>query len=294
MRMSLVRHWARRLRGDRLPLRRGLCSSSWLSKSEESSKEKVWYSPNVEVEKQSWNAPKLRSQNQVPTNEWQGLFHQFMPEKGHAMDIVSYLQRGIDLRPSSVRRWWSSLQREAAGKDQMFNPQRVATLGFELAAAHFIVHRGGKVRFRGAQEWVQQDEDGLYDLARNFQPGVYMEEIDARGVNLVYEGLESMKNLHCLKGLNVANSPNIDDWCIDRICSEFSGSLEHLDLSGCTQVTDRGVAALARLRCLQTLNLEGLDSIRDIKLLCLLLEDELPEIKILGIDYMNPQALEHS
>lgn len=73
-----------------------------------------------------------------------------------------------------------------------FNPDRVATLGFDLAAAHFIVHRGGKVRFKGAQGWVEQDEDGLYNLARIFQPGVYVEEIDTRGVNLVYEGLESI------------------------------------------------------------------------------------------------------
>lgn len=68
----------------------------------------------------------------------------------------------------------------------------MASLGFDLAAAHFIVHRGGRVRFQGRQEWVEQDEDGLYDLARSFQFGVYVEEIDASPVNLMYEGLESM------------------------------------------------------------------------------------------------------
>lgn len=73
-----------------------------------------------------------------------------------------------------------------------YNPERVAALGFDLAAAHFIVHRGGKVRFKEAQEWVQQDEDGIYELTRHYHPGVFVEEIDASGVNLVYEGLESM------------------------------------------------------------------------------------------------------
>lgn len=81
-----------------------------------------------------------------------------------------------------------------------YKPERVAVLGYELAAAHFIVHRGGKVRFRGAQEWVQQDEDGLYSLARKYQPGVYVEEIDARGVNLVYEGLESISKCMFFNG----------------------------------------------------------------------------------------------
>ena len=48
------------------------------------------------------------------------------------------------------------------------------------------------MRFKDAQEWVQQDEDGMYELVREYQPGVFVEEVDASGINLVYEGLESI------------------------------------------------------------------------------------------------------
>lgn len=46
------------------------------------------------------------------------------------------------------------------------------------------------------------------------------------------------------------------------------------------------------LRCLHTLNLQGLDNLPDIKFICLLLEDLLPELQILGIDYLEPQAVD--
>lgn len=73
-----------------------------------------------------------------------------------------------------------------------YRAERVAVLGFDLAAAHFLVYRGGKVRFKNAQEWAQKDEDGNYDLINLYTPDVFVEALDACGVNLLYEGLENM------------------------------------------------------------------------------------------------------
>ncbi|XP_042241419.1 distal membrane-arm assembly complex protein 2-like isoform X4 [Homarus americanus] len=170
---------------------------------------------------------------------------------------------------------------------ESFKEDRVAVLGFDLAAAHFLVHRGGKVRFKNATIWNQKDENEEYELSRHYIPNIFVEEIDASGVDLIYEGLESMRNLQHLKWLSVANCSNIDDWCIDRICCQYSNSLEHLDISNCPKVTERGITALARLRRLQNLQLNGLDGIKNIKLLCLLLEDVLPNLQIEGIQYMD-------
>lgn len=47
-------------------------------------------------------------------------------------------------------------------------------------------------------------------------------------------------------------------------------------------------------RELRSLHINGLENIRDIQLLCLLLEDILPEIKIVGIDYMDTSSLQKS
>lgn len=294
LKMSAACRWTRQLRVDYLSVNRGLCSSLSLSKKEESSPPKTWVTPHTEIKKESWNMPEepINPRHEMPAEEWRGFLHQFRTGKGVGMDFLHYMQKGMDLRPSAIQKWWGNVQIEAAAKDQMYNAQRVAALGFDLAAAHFIIHRKGKVRFKEAQEWVQQDEDGVYELARHFQPGVFVEEIDARGVNLVYEGLESMKNLKHLKNLIVAGCPHIDDWCIDRICGEYYDTLEHLDISGCTKVTQRGVAALARLRKLRTLKLHGMDGIKDIKLLCLLLRDDLTDLKISGINYLRPGKLD--
>lgn len=274
-----------------------MCSSSAaFSKKEEATPKKVWVTHHREGEKMSWNVPDEPAdfRHGMPDNEWRGLLHRIAPKKPIKVDFMNYMQRGIDLRPSSIQKWWGNLQNEAAAKDQTFKPERVAALGFDLAAAHFIVHRGGRVRFKGAKEWVGQDEDGEYELSRHYLPDVHVEEVDASKVNLMYEGLESMKNLKYLKSLNVSGCIHIDDWCIDRICSQYAGVLEHLDISGCTKVTQRGIGALARLRQLRTLNLTGLEGVKDVNLLCLLLRDELPHLKISGISYLHPQTFQYS
>ncbi|XP_063881278.1 uncharacterized protein LOC135111662 isoform X1 [Scylla paramamosain] len=294
--MSVVCCWTRHLCGKHLTLSRGVCSSAVLSKKEEDTPKKEWVTHHHEGEKMSWNAPKesVDVRHEMPHSEWRGLLHQMAPKKPVRIDFINYMQRGIDLRPSSVKKWWGNMQTEAAAKDQMYKAERVAALGFDLAAAHFVVHRGGRVRFKDAKEWVEQDEDGVYELSRHYEPGVYIEEVDASKINLVYEGLESMKNLKYLKSLNVSGCAHIDDWCIDRICSQFSGTLEHLDISRCTKVTERGIGALVRLRQLCTLNLAGLEGVKDVRLLCLLLRDDLPQLKISGISYLNPQTLEYA
>lgn len=241
-------------------------------------------------EKESWNVPEEREV--MSKNEWSGFLHHLPFRKGYTLSLVHALQKGIDIRPSAIVNWYRNFKHRVNLVDQSYRKERVATLGFDLAAAHFLVYRGGKVRFKNAQEWCQKDEDGEYDLLRHYTPDVFVEALDASEVNLLYEGLENMCNLRHLKWLSVANCPNVDDWFIDRICCQYSDTLQHLDISNCTRVTGHGIAALARLRELKSLNLSGLEQIKDIELLCLLLEDVLPDIQITGIEYMNPKMLQ--
>ncbi|XP_071534717.1 uncharacterized protein [Panulirus ornatus] len=200
-------------------------------------------------EKESWNIPEEREV--MSKNEWSGFLHHLPFRKGYTLSLVHALQKGIDIRPSAIVNWYRNFKHRVNLVDQSYRKERVATLGFDLAAAHFLVYRGGKVRFRNAQEWCQKDEDGEYDLLRHYTPDVFVEALDASEVNLLYEGLENMCN-----------------------------------------VTGHGIAALARLRELKSLNLSGLEQIKDIELLCLLLEDVLPDIQITGIEYMNPKMLQ--
>ncbi|XP_042874871.1 distal membrane-arm assembly complex protein 2-like [Penaeus japonicus] len=245
-----------------------------------------------EKEKESWTtAPE---KEEAPKGEWKSFFHYFAPERGITIDIVHRLQKGIDLRPKTMQKWLKKARQKREENDQTFRKDRVAALGFDLAAAHFMVHRGGKVRFKGSQEWTQQDENEEYDLPGHYNANLVIEAIDASKTNLLYEGIECLNNLNKLTWLSVANCPHIDDWCIDRICGQYSSSLQHLDISHCTKITHRGIAALARLGELKSLHINGLENINDIKLLCLLLEDILPEIEIVGVDYMDTSSLQKS
>lgn len=245
-----------------------------------------------EREKESWKTESEKEE--LPKGEWRSFFHYFAPKKGITIDVVHHLQKGFDLRPKALQKWLKKIKQKRSENDQVFRKDRVAALGFDLAAAHFIVHRGGKVRFKDSQEWTQQDEDEEYDLPGHYNENFAVEAIDASETNILYEGFECISNLKQLTWLSVANCPHIDDWCIDRICGQYASTLKHLDISNCTKITHRGIAALARLGELRSLHINGLENIRDIQLLCLLLEDILPEIKIVGIDYMDTSSLQKS
>lgn len=50
-----------------------------------------------------------------------------------------------------------------------------------------------------------------------------------------------------LKKLHLRNCPYVDDWCLGRF-HMFGNTLEHLDISGCNLVSERGICSLHNLR----------------------------------------------
>ncbi len=117
-------------------------------------------------------------------------------------------------------------------RSQIFIRERVVALGPDLAAAHFLLYRNCRVRFKGQDEWTELDRYQKAPIPETFQPGWFIEAIDAAESNLVYEGLQNMRNLVFLKYLDLSYSPYIDAWTLDRITGEYRDSLEFLDLSG--------------------------------------------------------------
>lgn len=53
-------------------------------------------------------------------------------------------------------------------------------------------------------------------------------------------------NLSKLRYLSLKNCESINDWCLDRF-HMFSDNLEFLDLSGCSNISERGIASLHKL-----------------------------------------------
>ena len=83
----------------------------------------------------------------------------------------------------------------------------------------------------------------------------------------------------------------IDAFCIDRITGEFADSLEFLDISGCRNLDWNGLECIWRLYRLKTLVLRDMEHVKDIKLICLMLLDILPDLEIRGVDYLDTMLL---
>jgi len=177
-------------------------------------------------------------------------------------------------------------------RSQMFQKERLQMLGPDLAAAHFLCHNNCRVRFRGHTHWTELGPKNTIDIPAIYVPGWYVEAIDAAEALLVYEGLQNFRNLHHLKELDLSYCEHVDEYCMDRITGEFHHSLETLNISGCTKVNWNGFECLWRCSNLKVLVIKDMDHIQDLPLLCLMLLDILPNLKIQGAEYIDNTLLE--
>lgn len=200
---------------------------------------------------------------------------------------LSWLLDPIQFREETRNRVHSTIV-----KGQLFLPQRLTALGPDLAAAHFLCHRNCRVRFKGHKTWTELLPDGTLDIPAMYVPGWYVEAIEASDSLLVYEGLQNMKNLHHLKELDLSYCKFIDEWCMDRVTGEYHASLEVLNISGCRSVNWNGLEVVWRLGNLKKLIIKDMEHIQDLTLICLLLLDVLPNLHIVGADYLDMSLLE--
>ncbi|KHN78647.1 ATP synthase subunit s-like protein [Toxocara canis] len=203
------------------------------------------------------------------------------------MDLMTFhtQMRYIDHSFDNTRRFKRYRHFQHLQFDQRFIPERLLFLGPDLAAAHFLVHRDAAVKFVGDDVWIKKDKKGRYDLPGRKVPGLFIEAIDASDTELMFEGFDNLCELEHLRMLRLAGCQYADDWMMGRIGTMFSRSLEMLDLSDCDRITAKGLTGLRSLKKLRYLRLEGMDHIKDIAKTALLLEQSIPNLKVLGLDY---------
>ncbi|KAJ1349213.1 hypothetical protein KIN20_004684 [Parelaphostrongylus tenuis] len=206
--------------------------------------------------------------------------------------LTFYTQmRYVDHSFDNIRRYRRYQHFQHLQYDQRMIPERLLFLGPDLAAAHFLVHRDASVKFLGDDTWYKKDKNNRYSLPGTKVPGLYLEAIDASGTELMFEGFENLQNLDHLRMLRLADCPYIDDWTLSRIGGMMT-NLEMLDLSGCHRVSAKGLMGLKMLKSLKYLRLEGINT-KNLGKAALLLEETIPKLKVLGIDYEHElQALE--
>jgi len=193
--------------------------------------------------------------------------------------------RYVDHSFDNIRRCSEYKRFQGLQYDQRFLADRYLFLGPDLAAAHFIVHRNGTVKFANNDSWYKKDLYGRYTLPATKTAGWYLEAIDASNTELMYEGFDNLYDLKHLRLLSVAKCPRINDWTLSRMGGIFSESLEMLDLSNCRRISAKGLLGLRSLTKLRFLRLEGLHNIDGMAKSALMLEEAIPNLIVLGLDY---------
>jgi hypothetical protein len=175
----------------------------------------------------------------------------YLPNRFLSTDIMALLHKRYDFSLRGFRTYFRKRYHDIQIHEQRFIPRRHAILGPDLASAHFVTFRQGKVRFAGSDVWYTEDRKVPATFDANFK----LEIIDATGCDLLYEGLDNFLNLHHLDEFNLTGNKQLDDWACDKIARQFrfSTKLRTINLTGCSHVTDRGVTALLKIPSLTRL-----------------------------------------
>ncbi|XP_011497173.1 PREDICTED: ATP synthase subunit s-like protein [Ceratosolen solmsi marchali] len=194
--------------------------------------------------------------------------------------IFKFFQADIEVNPLGIIKFLKRKTISTHQNLQNVNHEIEKYVGYDLALAYFLVSNGGKVKFKGQDEWIQLNKDNkTVDLPQKYDPNYIVTEIDASDFILYYNGLENFKNSSKIKKAIFKRSPLFDDWYMDRISSYFP-CLEYLDISDCPNVTERALEALYRCSDLQTLIITDYKNTVSFQLTCLMLNDCIPDLKI--------------
>lgn len=206
-------------------------------------------------------------------------------------DFITMMQKPINLSPSALKIWWEQRKERTERFLQQYVNERHETLGNELAAAHFIIFRGGSVKFCHEREWKKADKEGEYNLPTKFHAAWKVEAIKCDNMILYYEGLENIRCLPNLKFLSFRNVKTFDDWCLDRVSGSEFVRLEVLDLSG-TNITANGLQCLYRIPSLKLLIVDDPKVSVEFEFACALLEETIPKLKIFHANQIHgePEA----
>lgn len=194
-------------------------------------------------------------------------------------DFLSTVSKPIDLSPSNLLAIWRNKKKFAARYMQQYLPERHKILGPDLATAHFILYRGGSVKFTNGPEWIKADEYGDFDLPKSFDSSYRVEALKCDNMTLYYEGMENLQSLEYLKYISFYNVQLFDDWHLDRLSGMRYPQLEILDITK-TNTTYRGLSCLYRLNTLKFLIVDNPKESLAYELSCAMLQEFLPHLEI--------------
>lgn len=198
-------------------------------------------------------------------------------------DFLVWMQKPFTFHPSDWKESWKRFTMKREQHLQQFIPHRHEVLGPDLASAHFILFRGGSVKFRHSSKWYQANVDNEFDLPNRYDPLYKVEAIKCDNMNLHYVGLNNLRWLQHLRSLSFHNVELFDDWCLDRVSGLECPNLERLDISK-TKCTYNGLSCIYRFNALKLLIVSDRNTSIPFQLSCALLEESKPSLQIVSDD----------
>ncbi|XP_072032275.1 uncharacterized protein [Amphiura filiformis] len=160
-------------------------------------------------------------------------------------------------------------------------PKFTRRYGVEGSIARELISYGAKVHFTNGK-WYGRKTLKSWRVSN---PGpeatdFTVNAVDATDAFLNQGAVESMaKNLPNVKYLNLDGCKYVDDHCLASLV-HMRDTLTHLSINRCNQLTDGGIASLHKLSKLERLNMNDLPLVVNAKLVALLLEDHIPNLRI--------------
>lgn len=183
-----------------------------------------------------------------------------------------------DVSLRSLRENYRKTVQDMEKERQKYIPERLNLLGSDLGVAHFVIFRGGRVKFRHKEKWYQKvDDKQPEDLPGNFDAKYIVAAIDCTNMKLYYEGLLNFENLTRVKWLSFRGNAVFDEWCLDRVVGQMP-CVEYLDVSNCPKLNERGLEALYKLFYLKKLIVTNYEDSVAFELTCLMLEECMPNL----------------
>lgn len=194
---------------------------------------------------------------------------------------LTKVTKKIDLSPEGMAEYFHHRGYQVDLEKQKFNPSRHAILGPDLATAHFIVYRGGRIKFVGHSEWWSDEKT----LPSTYEEGFIIEKIDASSTGLLGEGITNMSNLYNLTDLNLSNNHGLDVFAFDKLYRQFrfSSCLKHLNLTGCSRFCENSLTAIHRLPSLEEVIITKTQAaeFKFLELILIMLHDLNPRLKVI-------------
>ena len=144
----------------------------------------------------------------LPIEDRPTVLELFRSERNIGVTVITFMNK-VKFSPAGLKKAWNEYQWDKLLLSQVYLPQRAEAVGAEIAAAHFVCFRGGKIRFYGQSDWTVKDpeDNEMSHLPRFFDPSYKMEALDCSKMTLVYEGLQNIR-MYIYLTFNIQNTFN--------------------------------------------------------------------------------------